>query len=814
MNKKNKLISLLASIGCVALSAGVGAQFTMAQAEGKTIGNVDVSSFRMSYGAEMRFDPNNTEDPIGIRFSATLADKAYEDLEKLDGVNYGMVIVPADIVKNKPLTEENLFGQDALYCFEDPKQGEETEGCTCSKQHVASVEYAVLSNAKKDDGVRNLRGSLVNILPANLTREYVGLGYIEYNGAYVLADYAYGENDQVSDIKNNTRSVTYVAQRAIDNNQDDADETLKETFVDTQSGKQFKYTVNHYLPKEEGGYTTVTETLGGTLGAEVTATHITKGNLAADYKAYKLYNMSAQGNTKDVLYANGRTTLNCYYEKMDTTWLNCDPTELSNVDNQYTYLEYANRNDPNTKEMETYESFEIGGETRQGVTMIKIGGENNGYYSGYLNLALPLAASDAGSMIWDYIKVSLAVVVENGETNLKMGSFNKSVGTIEAGKWQELYISKSELNQYSTAVISNNPAMESSEEFYLKFANTYNRWSTTGFLNCFSVTNGYNAETGTTSGSDNVDESKGHTDTVTYYIDKIEWGVDTQGPDITVTGVGEEMFEGTFTEPTVTVTDDYTLVQSEIAKGVKRNMPVTKTLYKVDGETRTPIEFTDGKVDLTKGDYVYVVTADDSAIEGEVGNVSVVEKYFEVVEKQDVVITFDSSDDTKYFSANTAKTYDFTTSYLTADELAAEGLNAGAIDLEGGAIKIATGTEGTNAWGAWLKLNLSSDEIALVSDATTITFRMYVHVGDYTNWPNTTVGCEVDLLDGGQGSAHLAGSDKDAWNDVTVTVADLKKALTTYLDGTNCLFWVGSTTVKGGSTVTYYINSITFDVTP
>ncbi|MBR2329976.1 MAG: hypothetical protein IKA40_01895, partial [Clostridia bacterium] len=592
MNKKNKLISLLASIGCVALSAGVGAQFTMAQAEGKTIGNVDVSSFRMSYGAEMRFDPNNTEDPIGIRFSATLADKAYEDLEKLDGVNYGMVIVPADIVKNKPLTEENLFGQDALYCFEDPKQGEETEGCTCTKQHVASVEYAVLSNAKKDDGVRNLRGSLVNILPANLTREYVGLGYIEYNGAYVLADYAYGENDQVSDIKNNTRSVTYVAQRAIDNNQDDADETLKTTFVDTQSGKQFKYTVNHYLPKEEGGYTTVTETLGGTLGAEVTATHITKGNLAADYKAYKLYNMTAEGNPKDVLYANGRTTLNCYYEKMDTTWLDCDPDELNISNTDYTYLEFANRNYAYTQEMETYESYEINGETRQGVTKIKIGGENNGWYSGYLKLALPMSSADASSMIWDYIKISLAVVVENEQTTLTMGSFNNRVGTIEAGKWQELYISKSQLNQYSSGLILNNPAKETSAEFYSAFTNTYNHWSTTSFLNCFSVTN--NATGG---GTDNVDESKGHTDTVTYYIDKIEWGVDTNGPDINVSGLGEEMFEGTFTEPTVTVTDDFTLVQSTIAKGVKRDMLVTKTLYKVEGEgeseTRTPIELTD-----------------------------------------------------------------------------------------------------------------------------------------------------------------------------------------------------------------------------
>ena len=813
MNKKNKLISLLASIGCVALSAGVGAQFTMAQAEGKTIGNVDVSSFRMSYGAEMRFDPNNTEDPIGIRFSATLADKAYEDLEKLDGVNYGMVIVPADIVKNKPLTEENLFGQDALYCFEDPKQGEETEGCTCSKQHVASVEYAVLSNAKKDDGVRNLRGSLVNILPANLTREYVGLGYIEYNGAYVLADYASGENDQVPDIKNNTRSVTYVAQRAIDNNQDDADETLKETFVDTQSGKQFKYTVNHYLPKEEGGYTTVTETLGGTLGAEVTATHITKGNLAADYKAYKLYNMTAEGNPKDVLYANGRTTLNCYYEKVDTTLLTCDVDELTTdaANNQYTYLEHANRAygfvDSETG-IVNHEEITIGGETRQGVTQITFSGENNAYFSGKLHLALPNEkVEQMAALDWGYIKVSLLVEVDNGETTLTMGSHNNKYNdTIQAGVWEELIITKSELNQKGNFMWYSVTPDGTKANFDSKFANSYFKNSQTAFINCYSVKTSL------------VDTAAGETDTVTYYIDKIEWGIDTTAPTINVSGVGSEMFEGTFNEPTVTVTDDYT-IQSRL------NAKVEKTLYKVEGETRTPVAFTDGKVDLTKGSYVYVVKATDAIFDDVEGNTATKEVAFEIVEKQDVVITFDSSDDVKYIQKNSSKTYYAETTYLTADELATEGLNAGAITPEDGVLKFvagmegstdANGTNGTAMYGAWLNFVLTAEELALISDATAVTIRMYVKTSHPNpNWSNDENPNDVEFFETGNGKASYTGCNRGEWVDLTITADELSKNFLNYFNGTDSIFWTSTnTTYDKTAVITYYINSITFDVTP
>ncbi|MBQ8309196.1 MAG: hypothetical protein IJX96_05115, partial [Clostridia bacterium] len=115
--KKKKVISLLATLGCVAIATGAGLVTTPASAA-TTIGGVDVSSFRMTHGASVRF--NAADGKNGIRFETTITDTAYASLEALQtsdtiAVNYGMLIVPADIVKTKALTVNNVFGTNAVY---------------------------------------------------------------------------------------------------------------------------------------------------------------------------------------------------------------------------------------------------------------------------------------------------------------------------------------------------------------------------------------------------------------------------------------------------------------------------------------------------------------------------------------------------------------------------------------------------------------------------------------------------------------------------------------------------------------------------
>ncbi len=795
MNKKNKLFGLLAVIGCAALTAGFGLQVT-ANAEEKKLGGVDVSSFRMAYGAGVRFNPNATEEKTGIRFIANLSDSAYESLQALDGdVTYGMVIVPADIVKNNPLTLENLFGVNsavATYCFEDPKEEGEEEGCTCTKQHIASVQYTSLAEGEKGDGLKDLRGSLVDIKEDNFTREFIGMAYMEYNGTYVLADNAYGENDKISDVKNNTRSMAYVAQLAIEDNQDDSENTLYNTYLkDLAETYEFAYTVNHYLPDENGEYgDPVTETAWGTLNEEVDAKHILNSEVedADSYKAYKLYEIdSTQGNSTSLVYANGKTVLNAYYVPMDTTF----PIVVNNSD---WYLMGAQKNLTGATTT-WHDSVTLNNVTKENVVQITTTVADE-YTAGKFRIALSGKGYEkAKANDFSYIKLHMYIDCDNTVNTFNFLSKNTTVASgIATRQWVDVIIPLAKLNQANTELTLNGDYTKANFETY----NAFGKYGYDGGNNDFLKTNSIQTDISTITDYN-----------VTYYIDEVSWGIDINAPEITVSGLASEMFEGTFTEPTVSVTDDMAL-QSRL------DSTVVKTLYKIDGETRTEVTLTDGTADLTKGSYVYVVTADDRIYDDVVGNVATEEVEFEVVERQDVVITFDSSEDVSYFAPKADKvgSYNFTTEYLDATALESEGLNSGDVTPVGGAIKISTGAEGSNNWGAWLKLLLGTDEIASVSDATKITFRMYMQIGTYTSWPNTSIDYEIDILDGGTRGTHIAGCNRNVWMDVTVDVASLAESYTSYLDGTNVLFWLGSTTLGSGSSVTYYINSITFDVTP
>ena len=191
---------------------------------------------------------------------------------------------------------------------------------------------------------------------------------------------------------------------------------------------------------------------------------------------------------------------------------------------------------------------------------------------------------------------------------------------------------------------------------------------------------------------------------------------------------------------------------------------------------------------------------------------------FEVTEVQDFVITFDSADDVRYVQKDESKVYETSISYLDAEALAAEGLNAGDVVPEGGAIKFVGGMENANAmYGAWVKLILSEEELEKVSVATAITFRMYVHPSSYPSWSGQEGfgKGEIDLYEGGNNKTSFIGFDRDTWVDVTISVADLSKEFSTYFNGTNNMFWTSTNTMydKAG-TITYYINSITFDITP
>lgn len=317
-------------VACSAcFAAGAIRALPTEHASAATIATVSVADFQMQYGASVRYGKNDGKD--GIRFTAELSRTTYEKLEALQttagvAVNYGMLIVPADYTRagsktyKAPLTKETLFGASAAYTLVDCTPTENDTACTCGKTHISSVEYPTLSGAGE---TKLLCGSLVDLQKGNRTREFVGLGYIEYvNGStveYALAENAKSEDGMgAADIANNTRSMSYVAQLAIADGKD-GDGSLYETYVQPFETLSYQYTIKHYLPDEAGNYgEPIVETAYAALGAEVEAKHIAESGLenASDYASYAAYTIdetNAASLTSSVVYANGKTVLACYY---------------------------------------------------------------------------------------------------------------------------------------------------------------------------------------------------------------------------------------------------------------------------------------------------------------------------------------------------------------------------------------------------------------------------------------------------------------------------------------------------------------------
>ena len=316
--QKKKIIGLgvFASIVC-----GLGFLTLPKRVASADVGTT-IKDFQMEYGASVRIGEKDGKD--GIRFTATLPTSVYESLEKLEtdnvSVAYGMLIIPADYTQESsktytaPLSKETLFGENAKYTRADctPNIGDNT--CTCQKRHISYVESQTLTGTSD---TKFLSGSLVDLKEGNRMRAFVGLGYIEYK-ANGISEYFLAENAKNKDgtgeanIENNTRSMSYVAQLAIADGKDDTSNTLYTQYVQPFEDKSYKYEVHHYLPDQSEA---IVQTLYAPLGEEVTANHIAETEEYAQYSGYTLDKENENAHMQDIVYANGKTVLRCYYTK-------------------------------------------------------------------------------------------------------------------------------------------------------------------------------------------------------------------------------------------------------------------------------------------------------------------------------------------------------------------------------------------------------------------------------------------------------------------------------------------------------------------
>ena len=250
---------------------------------------VGYEDFMMRKGAAVRL----VEGSNGLRFAADFSAETKELFG--DDVTYGMIIVPRDyLTSGYELNYENFFGANKRFSH---------TGETGKK---AFINMEGLTPSLSEDGTYAIYGSITDILEKNITREFVGCGYVvDASGNYTFARYYNDELDH------NARSMYYVAQRSIE--ADEYVDELQDLYVDTyknyltENGKTYyvDYQVNHVLLGEK--------TITTTYRAELNSTVTVEPEEFAGYQA-----LSGEGISKTI-YANKANEFTFYYESIVDT---------------------------------------------------------------------------------------------------------------------------------------------------------------------------------------------------------------------------------------------------------------------------------------------------------------------------------------------------------------------------------------------------------------------------------------------------------------------------------------------------------------
>ena len=450
--QKKKMIAF-GVLACIACCLGF---LTLPKRVASANVSTKIKNFQMEYGASVRIGETDGKD--GIRFTATLPTSVYETLEELEtdtvSVSYGMLIIPADYTQEDsktytaPLSKETLFGDDAKYTITDCTPNIGDNACTCEKRHISYVESQTLPGTSD---TKFLRGSLVDLKEGNRMRAFVGLGYIEYT-ANGISEYFLAENAKSkdgtgeADIENNTRSMSYVAQLAIADGKDDANATLYTQYVQPFENTSYKYEVHHYLPDKSEA---IVQTLYAPLGDEVTAKHIAKTEEYAQYSAYKLDEENKNAHMQDIVYANGKTILRCYYTK-ETTKIERTFNFATEADAKKYLADTAWRKIvPTISHLDEKDG-------RLGLAVYSTGTEWNGVVGGffYINFSeyveeILQAFSD------DALTFSMQIdMLIDRSSNIEVGTpltlFQKYEVNTRSGVWQTVTIDEELLRQFST----------------------------------------------------------------------------------------------------------------------------------------------------------------------------------------------------------------------------------------------------------------------------------------------------------------------------------------------------------------------------
>lgn len=322
MNRKVKriLASVLSVGALVCSSAAIKLQMDIVKAN-ETAGELAynqslVTKLTMEKGAQVRLGATDAQK--GIRFLTKMTNTDYTNLMAEVGteedkyyseVSFGMVIVPRTyLTTGFELTEENVFGSSAVF------DSTITENTT-TKRMIIDMPSPDLYDYDTSDSDTDLyfNGAIVGIKSENTAMEFVGRGYVKYkvNGSndyqYTFASY------YEDDIDNNSRSMAYVAQKALEDPDYNTNTTLVSylngylnNVTDVASDYTIKY---HLLDEESGEYIEKEKTVTSTINATV--------DFSSDTNAVDGYIPDTDKNTttKYTVYANNRLVIDRYYQE-------------------------------------------------------------------------------------------------------------------------------------------------------------------------------------------------------------------------------------------------------------------------------------------------------------------------------------------------------------------------------------------------------------------------------------------------------------------------------------------------------------------
>ena len=279
----------------------------------ETVSNtVETVSFTMDKGASVRLSGSEKEN--GLRYSVRMPKAEYEALKANNtykSISFGLLLAPKSyLTSGHELTKENVFGNNAIYDWATYKNGEwvypsEPTG----KVRIMNFETEYLTETAPE--VMRFYGSIVDLKPQNISKEFYSVGYIKYvlaeNGS---VDYRFTDNvtgkDGTAEVlgDNTTRSMYQVAKLAIEDTSLNAPEYkqkefLQENYIDVSDGLLGKHRVKNSAV-----------TGGGAMGGTATVTAVTgETETCNSYDALEL-KQGALASERFPLYWIDLTTLN------------------------------------------------------------------------------------------------------------------------------------------------------------------------------------------------------------------------------------------------------------------------------------------------------------------------------------------------------------------------------------------------------------------------------------------------------------------------------------------------------------------------